>query len=190
MHIQVLDYQKQWPQQFKALSHNLAQTLEPFRPQIEHIGSTAVPGLAAKSIIDIAVGLKGPSQLDQIISLMLDAGYIYYEIYNETMPERRLFIALKDQDQHKFPRIFRKGDQIPYSSIHKARIANIHCWVEGSSEWIRHITFREYLKNFPSVRDQYGDLKKRLSLEKWENMMDYNREKNDFIQAEEAIALR
>jgi GrpB-like predicted nucleotidyltransferase (UPF0157 family) len=190
MRIAIHDYNDSWPFRFQALANRLKEVLKIFEPNVEHIGSTAVPGLAAKAVIDIAVGLKTKEELDMVVESMLEADYIYYEVYNQMMPERRLFVQLKeDYLQHNFAKVFKTEEEIPHEAMHQARIANIHIWVEGSDEWRRHIAFREYLRYFPSVRDQYSDLKKKLSLDEWKNMMAYNDAKAEFIQEEQKKAL-
>lgn len=190
MKIAIHDYNNSWPFRFQALANKLEVVLSQFEPTIEHIGSTSVPGLAAKPVIDLGIGLSSKAQLDEVVTPMLDAGYLYYELYNEQMPERRLFIQLKEEyAQHNFSTVFKIEEEIPHAAIDQARIANIHIWEKGSNEWLRHIAFREYLKKFPSIRDQYGDLKKKLSLDEWKNMMAYNEAKSDFIRAEQEKAL-
>ena len=71
--------------------------LESLNPIIEHIGSTSIQFLSAKPIIDIAVGIKNTSELDLTIDPMIKNQFIYYEVYNKVIPERRLFVGLKDK---------------------------------------------------------------------------------------------
>ena len=69
--------------------------LEGIRTKIAHIGSTAVPGLAAKPTIDILLGLAAETDLDATIAIFQKLGYIYVSKYNDTMPFRRFFIKIK-----------------------------------------------------------------------------------------------
>ena len=89
--IEVEKYNSNWINQFYDLKNQLSMILESLNPIIEHIGSTSIPFLSAKPIIDIAVGIKNTSELDLTIDPMIKNQFIYYEVYNKVMPERRLF---------------------------------------------------------------------------------------------------
>ena len=183
MKIDIAAYDITWPDSFAQIKSELNRILNSFSPIIEHIGSTSVPKLAAKPVIDVAVGLNDLRDLDGTIQPMLSNHFIYYEVYNTGMPERRLFVGLKDKKDHSlFPNTFSEGDEIPHELINVHRHCNIHIWKHGSSEWNRHIAFREYLRQHPSVRDQYGKLKEELSIQNWKDVNEYNDGKNDFIQ--------
>ena len=189
MKIDVVEYNPEWPAQFQHLNQELLAILEPLSPTIEHIGSTAIPDLAAKPVIDIAVGLSSLDDLDRSIPVLIQYGYIYYEVFNEAMPERRLFVRVRENPNGLFQSIYTANDQIPHEEIQQQRLAHVHIWVQGSSEWTRHIAFREYLKAHASVREQYARLKKRLSQQQWEHGMAYNDGKDNFIKTEQVKAL-
>ena len=122
---------------------------------------------------------------------MLEAGCIYYEVFNEQMPQRRLFVALRDADAARhFQRIYRKGDELPHEAMHRCRLANIHVWVRDTPEFERHLVFRDYLREHPEERDAYGRLKQQLSQQEWSDMMAYNRGKEDLILEIQAKALK
>jgi GrpB-like predicted nucleotidyltransferase (UPF0157 family) len=65
--IEIVDYDPRWPSQFAALRDDIGQVLGPLTQQIEHVGSTAVPGLAAKPIIDIDVVISSKGDLPVVI---------------------------------------------------------------------------------------------------------------------------
>ena len=92
MKIEIVEYNPHWADQFLQLSKRLYQLLSFLDPIIEHIGSTSVVGLASKNVIDIAVGVKEYNDLDRCILPMTENAFIYYEIFNQSMPERRLFV--------------------------------------------------------------------------------------------------
>ena len=191
MKIQVEKYNPGWKLQFMSIKKDLQRLLLNFKPAIEHIGSTSVEGLYAKPVIDIAVGLHTLDDLDNIIPLMLQKQYIYYEVFNAQMPERRLFVGLKDTaDLTKFKSVYTADDDIPHEEINNNRHCHIHCWVYDSDEWIRHIAFREYLKNFKEARESYSNLKLMLSKKNWRDGMHYNDNKNSFIKREELKAIK
>src|SRR5690606_1010796 len=90
-------YNPVWKDQFEIIKQGLNEILSELRVSIEHIGSTSVEGLSAKPIIDIMVGMNRESDLDEVPPLLMDKGYIYYEMYNITMPYRRFFVLLTNR---------------------------------------------------------------------------------------------
>ncbi len=183
MRINVIPYQKRWKNEFLEIKKELSRTLKEISPIIEHIGSTSIPNLAAKDVIDVAIGVQSHEELEASVPLMLSNNFIYYKIYNEVMPNRRFFIALKNKkDYSQLPKTFNKEEDIPHKKVNELRKVNIHIWIHNSSEWIRHIALRDYIMKHDNYRQEYQELKLRLSTKEWDNMMHYNKEKNDFIQ--------
>lgn len=190
MKIQIKKYNPIWKKQFFELHEKLSNTLQFLSPRIEHIGSTSVPDLSAKPIIDVAVGIESLSDLDLVVEPMVKAGFIYYEAFNKDMPNRRLFVGLiRDADVKHFQSVYKDGDIIPHAKINALRQCHIHVWEFGSLDWERHIAFREYLKNHSGIKEAYEKLKWRLGYDEWEHGMAYNDGKNDFVTAVQALAL-
>ena len=181
---------KEWTEQFEKIKTDLCLILVKLNPNIEHIGSTSVPNLAAKSIIDIQVGIENSYDLDKTIEPMINSHYIYYEIYNSVMPNRRFFVGLKDKRYNRnFQNIYSRRDLIPHEKINKLRLTHIHIWEYGTDDWKRHIIFRDYLREHPEITSQYESLKKQLSLKDWKDGNEYNDAKDSFIKKEEAKAV-
>ena len=190
MKIKIEEYNRDWTGQFEKIKADLYSILINLNPKIEHIGSTSVPDLAAKPIIDIQVGIKNLNDLDKTIEPMINNHYIYYEIYNSVMPDRRLFVGLKDEkDIRNFQKIYSKGDLIPHEKINQLRLTHVHIWEHGTKDWNRHIAFRNYLREHAEVKGQYESLKKQLSLKDWKDGNEYNDAKDSFIKKEEAKAV-
>ena len=190
MKIEITPYDPAWPATFSTIKNELQQVLSDLNPKIEHIGSTAVPDLAAKPIIDVAVGLAQVSELDKAVEPMIQNHYIYYKAYNASMPLRRLFVGLKDSGaQHRFNHTYAEAAGIPHAAIAAHRLCHVHVWEYGSSEWIRHIAFREYLMAHPSAALEYAQLKQQLSTLDWRDGNAYNDGKNRFVKALEAKAV-
>ena len=190
MKIIIEKYNPKWIKQFKKLKNELSSILKFFNPKIEHIGSTSVPSLSAKPIIDIAVGVNNSSELDLTIDPMIKNKFIYYEVYNKVMPKRRLFVGLKNKnDFHKFKEIYSNNEEIPHEEIHGFKLCHIHIWRFGTSEWKRHIAFKDYLKEHAKIKKEYEILKIRLSQEDWIDGNEYNLGKNDFIKQIESEAV-
>lgn len=114
MKIIIEQYNPLWKESFNQIKVELSEALASLRPQIEHIGSTAVEGLSAKPIIDILVGINHIDELDIIPALLLDKDYVYYENYNEDMPYRNFFVSLTSA-AHIYV--------LPLNSVHWIRIS-------------------------------------------------------------------
>jgi GrpB-like predicted nucleotidyltransferase (UPF0157 family) len=152
MRIQVVPYDPQWLMQFTRIRKELAAILSDLHPVIEHFGSTSVPGLAAKPIIDIAVGLERAEDLDRTVEPMIANHYMYYEAFNADMPDRRLFVGLKDTGMVRhFRSVYSDLDDIPHEAINEHRLSHIYIREYATSEWDRHIAFRDYLRTHPDV---------------------------------------
>lgn len=190
MKIEVVKYNPEWPKKFNEIKDELQTILCELNLAIEHIGSTAVPNLAAKPIIDIAIGVTNLPDLDKTIEPMLKNHYLYYEAYNYVMPQRRFFVGLKNRkDSKKFNSVYIRGDLIPHKAIHCYKLCHIHVWKFNSQEWIRHIAFRDYLIKHPEISIQYEKLKKKLSTKNWLNGNEYNDGKNSFFKREQTKAI-
>jgi GrpB-like predicted nucleotidyltransferase (UPF0157 family) len=190
MKIKIEEYNSEWSIQFQQIEDNLKIILGKLNPRIEHFGSTSVPGLASKPIIDILVGLERTSLLDETIEPMIKHNYIYFQIYNSDMPYRRHYVGLNDKsDPNMFQSIYSNKDKIPYEELQQHKLSHIHIWEYGTSEWNRHIAFRDYLREHPMIKTHYAQLKKALSQRDWKDGNEYNDGKDDFIKAEEANAI-
>jgi GrpB-like predicted nucleotidyltransferase (UPF0157 family) len=128
---------------------------------IEHIGSTSVPDLCAKPIVDILVGLRELELTDEQIAAMTELGYEYLGEYGLT---GRLF--------------FRKGDP---------RTHNVHVVKHGGEHWERQLVFRDALRSDPEERRRYDAFKRRLAAE-GHSREAYTELKTPFIRAVEARA--
>ncbi|MFZ2897422.1 MAG: GrpB family protein [Saprospiraceae bacterium] len=178
-----------WPHHFAEIRAELGELLSDLQPRIEHIGSTAVPGLASKPIIDVLIGLPESVQLDKVIAPLIAAGYTYYETYTPVMPFRRFFAKIQPRKEgEKVPEVITAHDTNP-DELGFAKTAHIHVVYACSAFWDRHLAFREYLKEHPEVREKYQLLKLALSEHEWKNGQAYNAAKSDFLNQEEAKAL-
>jgi GrpB-like predicted nucleotidyltransferase (UPF0157 family) len=191
MKISVQPYQKAWQSQFLQIKQELNAILQELNPIIEHIGSTSVEHLSAKPIIDINVGVKREQDFEKVVTLMAtQSDYLYYKVFNESLPQRRLFVKLNDAaEKWAFPNVFSNLNEIPHEETNEKRIAHVHVWVFGSPDWIRHIAFRDYLRENEVIRKEYENLKLGLAKKEWADGMEYNAAKNDFIKKIEAEAI-
>ncbi|WP_110929580.1 GrpB family protein [Bacillus massiliglaciei] len=131
-------YSEEWAIKFKEEANKLRSIFEKELIDIYHIGSTSVPGLKAKPIIDILPAVKDIRHVDWYNAEMKQMGY-------EPLGENGL----------SGRRFFQKGWD--------ARTHHVHFYQAGSDEIKRHIAFRDYLKSHSDVRDSYGQLKEKLA---------------------------
>lgn len=111
---------------------------------IEHVGSTAVPDLGGKGIIDIAIAVPREA-LDVTIKQLQGLGYEYRPTFST--PDRAYFVIfLPDAEE-------------------ETRRYHAHLTYPESSEWEELIGFRDFLRNHPEEAREYGELKKRAALE-------------------------
>jgi GrpB-like predicted nucleotidyltransferase (UPF0157 family) len=145
-----------WPRLFERERDRLRQALEPLPLGIEHIGSTAVPGLLAKPILDLMIGYPVGESLGAYLSRLERAGY-------EPMGERgipgREFLAT--------------GRAI--------RTHHVHLVEQGGGFWRAHIRFRDILRERPDLAAAYAALKAELAARYPADRDAYTEGKNEFI---------
>ena len=136
----------------------LAALLKGYFVSIEHVGSTAVPGLIAKPIVDIAVGINNFEDIEQITSILEQHEYIYLKNHGDI--SRRIFIKKKE-------------DNITH---------HIHIEEFGKESWKNHVLFRDKLLKFKGIRNEYNGLKLQLVKKYSQDRNKYTLEKAEFIQ--------
>jgi GrpB-like predicted nucleotidyltransferase (UPF0157 family) len=163
--VTIVPYDPAWPRRFEEECAVLAAVFAGSEAAIEHIGSTAVPGLGSKPVIDVMIGLRDLAEAGRRKTALEATGYEYVPQYEKELPERRYF----------------RKPPIPPREFH------LHCVVKGSDFWIRHLAFRDYLRFHPESAAAYYELKKelatRLSKEK------YTDAKSPFIEGILASAI-
>lgn len=158
-HILVLPYNPDWPKIFEAESQKIKNALGDNCIAIHHIGSTSVPGLSAKPVIDMLGVIKNPEKVTQQIESL---GFKHKGEYN--IPMRLYFNRSEGVD------------------------VNLHVYEDGHPEIELNLLFRDYLRNHPETREEYARLKEDLlkdsaSFEKRNSMFTgYNLGKDAFIR--------
>lgn len=187
MKFTVAPYSPAWPQQFEKQAAIIRRAIGDLQPRIDHIGSTSVPNLAAKPIIDILVGVTEDAHLPMVVKPMQDAGYTYFKIYEPDMPYRRFFAKLRPLTDLMPPAIVEEA-----ADIDRAKFENqvhIHIIPQASEHWLRHIAFRDYLRTHADAREAYGELKKDISQREFKDMLEYNEAKDSFVKEMERRAV-
>jgi GrpB-like predicted nucleotidyltransferase (UPF0157 family) len=167
--VAIVEYDPRWPGLFEAERARLAGALAPYALAIEHIGSTAVPGLASKPTIDMAVGLARLWDAPRCIERMERLGYEYLAKFENVTPERRYF---------------RKGRTDLDQASHQVHMTEI-----GSDFWDRDILFRDWLRGHPQDAAAYAALKRELASTHGADREGYTEAKTPFVRAIQAQAL-
>jgi GrpB-like predicted nucleotidyltransferase (UPF0157 family)/GNAT superfamily N-acetyltransferase len=155
--IELKPHNREWSRQFEAEAGRLTAVFQPTLVAIHHIGSTAVPGIKAKPIIDILVVVRDITQVDDYNAAMIGLGYI-----------------AKGENGINGRRYFRKGRDANHTH-------HIHAFQEGHPEITRHLNFRDYLIAHPDVAQAYSRLKEDLARKYISNPPLYSDSKTDFI---------
>lgn len=155
--IVIADYDPDWPQKFQSQAGVIAHALGPAVLQIEHIGSTAVPGLAAKPIIDILLVVADSSNEAAYAPPLLAAGYE---------------LRVREPDFHEH-RMLRTAE----------RDVHVHVFSPASPEIERYLKFRNRLRIDAGDRHLYEDAKRRLAARDWPDMNAYADAKTEIVEA-------
>lgn len=148
--IVIADYDPAWVRRFEEERAMILHACgrDPFM-RIEHVGSTAVPGLAAKPIVDIMPGVRSLDAFAPNIARLAALGYEYVPRYEQPLPE------LNDPGM-PFRRYFRKD-------VDGERAFHLHAVQTDSEFWRNHLIFRNYLRTHPDDAEAYAGLKRTLA---------------------------
>lgn len=162
--IEIEDYKESWPEGFDTEKILLKAALFPCNPEVHHVGSTSVPNLAAKPVIDILIEVDSLSELDRLDAEMIELSY---------RPKGEFGISGR--------RYYQKGGN--------NRSHQVHAFEKGSSEIVRHLAYRDYLIEHPAIAAEYALLKREGAELSNNRMAEYCDYKNDFIQHHERLAV-
>ncbi|MBU2546744.1 MAG: GrpB family protein [Gammaproteobacteria bacterium] len=154
-------YDDNWPKKFTAEKELILSVIADKNVVVEHIGSTAIPGLAAKPIVDIMVGVKTLAIADACIKPLESIGYEYIPNLEKNFPRRRFF---------------HKGPNLPNKHFH------LHMVEINGSFWQNQLFFRDYLRNNLKALAEYQQLKKDLAEKFQDDVSGYCEAKSEFIQ--------
>ena len=153
--IVVAPYSAAWPLQFERQAARIRKALKESALGIEHIGSTAVPGLAAKPVIDIHLAVENSADEGKYGPALEQAGF-------------RLVIREPDWFEHRMYKGFDPE-------------VNLHVFSQGCPELARCRYFRDWLRVAHADRTLYGQFKQALALLEWDHVDDYSDAKRDII---------
>lgn len=166
MNVEVVAHDPSWKLKFENEANCIRAALGSAVAEIHHIGSTSIPGIYAKPIIDMLLELTSIDAADEKAESLVTIGY---EAMGEFgIPGRRYF--------HK-------------NSPSGVREYQVHAFAVGSGEVSRHLAFRDYLRSHAEVARQYSELKRGLAKRYHSNIEAYMNGKDPFIKETQQAAL-
>lgn len=164
--IQIIDHNPKWSAIFNELRDIISKELDSIAIGIEHVGSTSVPGLASKPVIDIDVIIQSKNDLPQVIERLAKLGYFHQG-------------DLGIEGREAFSRV---SNDVPWDEVREVRQEhNLYVCTKDCKELKRHLIFRDYLRENPDTAIFYGKLKKRLARKYENNRKAYTDAKIRFI---------
>jgi len=154
--ISLADYDPAWPHRFATEEARIRAALGDRARLVEHAGSTSVPGLAAKPVIDIVLAVPDSADEPGYLPDLEAAGYV---------------LRVREPDWHEHRMLARR-----------AEIAvQVHVFTAGSSEIDRMLAFRDRLRSVPEERERYLAAKRELAARRWRYVQDYADAKTEVI---------
>jgi GrpB-like predicted nucleotidyltransferase (UPF0157 family) len=155
--VEIVPYDPAWPRLFEEERQALIDAIGPWLAgPVEHIGSTAIPGLAAKPVIDIMAGVTSLDASRPALDAAARLGYCYF--------------PYRPDLEHWFCK--------PSAAF---RTHHLHLMPAGGPEWIGTIAFRDYLRAHPEIAAEYAALKTRLARQYRDDREAYTQAKGPFI---------
>jgi GrpB-like predicted nucleotidyltransferase (UPF0157 family) len=164
--VEIVPYDPSWPERFEEEEITLRQAIAAWLVgPIEYIGSTAVPGLAAKPVIDIMAGVGTLDASRPAIAALVELGYCY--------------APYRADSEHWFCK--------PSPAF---RTHHLHLIPIGSPRWRESLAFRDYLRSHSQIAGEYEDLKRRLAVEHHFEREAYTEAKGPFVARITDLALQ
>jgi GrpB-like predicted nucleotidyltransferase (UPF0157 family) len=157
------EYDPEWPRLFARERERIKSVLHEEAIAVEHIGSTSVPGLAAKPIIDVLLVVANSADEESYVPALEAAGYV---------------LRIREPDWHEH-RMFKGPDAD----------VNLHVFSQGEEEIERMLAFRDWLRGNPTERDLYLREKRQLAHRNWRYVQNYADAKSEVIESIMARAL-
>ena len=155
--VTIAEYDPAWADRFAEIAASVSNALGPLALAIEHVGSTSVPGLAAKPIIDIDIAVGDQHAVQEAIRLLAVLGY-----------EHRGDLGVPGREAFSIP-----PGAIPH---------HLYVCTSDNPEFKRHLAFRDRLRSHRGIAERYGDLKRRLAAQFGNDREGYTAAKTGFIE--------
>jgi GrpB-like predicted nucleotidyltransferase (UPF0157 family) len=156
MKILVVDYDPGWREAFERLRSRIWPAVRDIATSIEHVGSTSVPGLAAKPVIDVDIVVPAAADVPRAIERLATLGYVH-----------RGNLGVEGREAFTSP------DSSPRHHLYLCR--------RDSLALANHLAIRDYLRTHPDIAEEYGKLKKQLALQFPDDIDGYIDGKTDLL---------
>lgn len=153
--VHLSDYDPSWPAMAARLKAHLLSLLQDFEAQVEHIGSTSVPGMRSKPIIDLLIGVSSEGDLSTAARRLANAGWT--DLGEAGVPGRRYLRQRTEQP------------------------ANAHIVVRNGEHWTTNIALRDFLRMHPNEATAYAREKERALTEGAAMLLPYSQQKAPFM---------
>jgi GrpB-like predicted nucleotidyltransferase (UPF0157 family) len=157
--VTLVPYDPRWPSLFEAEHKRIVRLFPTQFLDIQHFGSTAVPGMLAKPIIDLLAGVESMAVADSLVEPLINSGYTTSAEFNATLIDRRWFMRWANG----------------------RRTHHLHIVVFGADEWRRRLRFRDMLRSDAEFAHRYAVLKKELATQHGVDREAYTRAKSEFV---------
>ena len=154
--IELVEYDTDWPARYEAVAARIREAIGDTAVVLDHAGSTSVPGLAAKPVIDVVLGVPDSRDEAAYVAALEAAGF-EFAIREPEWFEHRLF-------RGRDPRV------------------NLHTFSADCEEITRMLAFRDWLRTHPEDRELYEREKRRLAGQTWATVQDYADAKTDVVR--------
>jgi GrpB-like predicted nucleotidyltransferase (UPF0157 family) len=163
--IRIVDYDEGWPRRARSEIRRIEAALGPVAVRCEHIGSTSVPGLAAKPIVDLLVSVGSLEPRDAYVEPLEELGYLF--VPDPDSPDRHFFARPPE----------------------RPRTHHVHVCRAGGLEELRHLAFRDYLRAHPEEAAAYEAVKREVAARHRHDRLAYIAGKEAHVRALEERAL-
>jgi GrpB-like predicted nucleotidyltransferase (UPF0157 family) len=157
--VRVVEHRPEWAELFGAEARDLRLAAGELAEDIQHVGSTAVPGLPAKPIIDVAIAIRSRTAIPELAERLVDDGYI----------------DRGDGGQNG-------GWLLVKESAPNIRSFHVHIVERSDPQWGNYLAFRDALRQDATLRDRYAALKRGLAAQFAGDRKSYTKAKHEFIR--------
>ena len=162
--VRIVDHDPAWPARAAAELRRIAGALGAVAVRLEHVGSTAVPGLAAKPIVDLQVSVDALEPRERYVAPLERLGYLFVP-------------APESPDYHFFGR-----------PPERPRAFHVHVCEAGSEQELRHVAVRDFLRAHPAEAERYAAVKREVAARHLEDRLAYIEGKDEYVAALERRA--